>query len=169
MKIFHSDEAVAVWKWHVRQLDGYRERVHPEDRERIWREWDAAVAEPAPYRTIFRTTNSDGRTRWVEASAAWALDEDGSPGLLIGRIEDITEQVCCRQDFEDFVHAASHDLKEPLRAVSSFSQLLSRSTQGSLSSDAEQYLGFILDGAQRMRDLVDGLLALSRAGGPLSL
>jgi light-regulated signal transduction histidine kinase (bacteriophytochrome) len=72
-----------------------------------------------------------------------------------------------RADYEELVYAAAHDLKEPLRTVRNFAQLLARTTKGKLDADSEQYLGFILHGTARMQALVDGMLALSQAGdGP---
>jgi light-regulated signal transduction histidine kinase (bacteriophytochrome) len=67
-----------------------------------------------------------------------------------------------REEFEQFVYAAGHDLQESLRAVTSFTQLLAREAKGRLGGDADQYIAFILEGTARMRAMVDGLLALSR-------
>ena len=69
-------------------------------------------------------------------------------------------------DMEEALARACHDLKEPLRTVTSFTQLLSREMTGRLSPEADQYMAFILEGTARMRALVDGLQTLSRAGGP---
>jgi signal transduction histidine kinase len=69
-----------------------------------------------------------------------------------------------RPDYDQFVYSAAHDLREPLRTVRNFAQLLARATKGRLERDSEQYLGLILDGTARMQALVDGMLALSLAG-----
>ena len=65
-------------------------------------------------------------------------------------------------ELERFVYAASHDLREPLRVVATFTRLLSREAKGRLGEDADRYIEFILDGTARMRTVIDGLLALSR-------
>ncbi|MBF0166742.1 MAG: PAS domain S-box protein [Alphaproteobacteria bacterium] len=72
-------------------------------------------------------------------------------------------------DLQQFAHVASHDLQEPLRMVVSFLQLLKKRHDGDLSSEAQEYISFAVDGALRMNNLVRDLLEFSRVDSKAEL
>jgi len=67
-------------------------------------------------------------------------------------------------DLEQFAYAASHDLQEPLRMISSYLQLLEKHYGRRFDARGREFIGYAVQGAQHMRQLIDGLLAYSRVG-----
>ncbi len=119
-----------------------------------------------------RLRRPDGTVREVEYSAK----ADFAPGLHLSILRDVTERneaevALARQaselarsnaDLQQFAYVASHDLQEPLRTITSFSQMLAKRYRGQLDADADEFLEYIVSGAKRMKGLVDSLLTYSR-------
>jgi len=173
---------------NVRRLLGVEASEFLQDAER----WEAcineedlgkvqrAIDDAAQGKTVqleYRVQHADGSYRWV-------LDTL-SPGVSIGdatsvdgawlditerrrREEALREQVDALQrsnrELEEFAHIASHDLDEPLRAVTSYTQLIAERYGAEFDEEGRELLTFVVDGAQRMQDMVGDLLGYARMG-----
>lgn len=78
---------------------------------------------------------------------------------LAARVQELARS---NAELEQFANVASHDLQEPLRTVTSFTQLLARQFQDQRSPDTDEYVAFITEAVQRMHDMIQGLLSYSR-------
>ena len=114
----------------------------------------------------------DGGACPIDDSAAPIRDEQGRLLGVILVFRDVTarrqaeaELQHVNAELQQFAHIVSHDLNEPLRTMSSFVNLLARRYQGKLDAEADEYIAFVTDAAQRMQQMITDLLAYTRAGG----
>jgi PAS domain S-box-containing protein len=119
-----------------------------------------------------------GVTRWYEAVYEPSRDSHGRIIGVVSYSRDITERkreeeererliaelARSNLELEQFAYIASHDLQTPLRSVTGFLGLLSHRYKNQLGPEADEFISFAVEGAERMHQLINGILAFSRVG-----
>ncbi|MDP2430629.1 MAG: PAS domain S-box protein [Pseudomonadota bacterium] len=156
-------------------LDTWASLVEPESREPTLGLVHAYLdGKSDKYETEFRMRHKNGHWVDVLARACLAVDADGAvshPRRLVGTHVDIsarkqseTELRRSNAELEQFAYAISHDMRQPLRMIASYQQLLEKALRDKLDDETHEYLRFATDGAKRLDQMLVALLEYSRVG-----
>jgi PAS domain S-box-containing protein len=159
--------------------------IHPEDRNRATSTFNTVInSDNLHYwEDEYRFKKADGDYAYVYDRGMIIRDENGKGARMIGAMQDITERKksefilkelnetlarraaeleASNAELEKFAYIASHDLKEPLRMISSFLQLFESKYKDIVDAKGQEYIRFAVDGAERMKELINDLLEYSR-------
>ncbi len=183
---FVNDQMSQHLQYSKEELLGmnYRTFTAPEEIQEIYKAYNEVYRTGQPKANIgHKIIRKDGSKGFSVVSISPVRNEKGEVVRFRGISRDITERKRLEEEREallqnikninqkleeankelqDFVYIASHDLREPLRKISSFGTLLEESLRGKLDEDQRENLEFMIDGARRMQNMIDALLTYSR-------
>ncbi len=156
------------------QNEGWQRLHDPALLPEVVRRWKESVDTGITFDMEFPLRGANGQFRWFLTRVTPVTDSRGNVVRWFGTNTDIHEAREIREQLQranaslaQFAYSASHDLREPLRNVTIYSQLLGMRYSQVLDEQGTEFLGYITEGATRMESLVTDLLTYAESGKPL--
>lgn len=181
--VYRSDHFFSMLGYEKNETTGtnnfWQSIIHPDDIEWVRKRMVEILEGSGQYwAQEFRVKKGDGSYAYIIDRGFILRDSDGKAVRMIGAIQDISTRKAAElelvelnqqltranEELKVFASVASHDLREPLRMISSFLALLEKKYGDSLDEKAHQYISFAIDGAKRLTTLINDLLEYSRVG-----
>ena len=157
-------------------IDFIAQFTHPDDRDRLKKLLDYAIENNQDLDVEYRIISAKNKVKIIHSLARVIRNSEGKRLKLAGSIRDVTEQRQIKADLEnkveelnhsnkeleEFAYVASHDMQEPLRKITTFSDRLSEKYKDVLTGDGLMYLSRMIASAENMRSLINDLLDFSR-------
>jgi PAS domain S-box-containing protein len=159
--------------------DFFRTIIHQEDLKKVTQNLDETLQSMGLFwEQEFRVIKADGSYAYINDKGYILRDEAGKAIRMIGATQDITKRkkvenelveankslANANKELKAFAFLASHDMREPLRMISSFMSLLQKKYSSGLDEKANRYITFAIDGAKRLTLLINDLLEYSKVG-----
>ena len=149
-----------------------------EQAENYWKDDKQVIRSAKPKLDIIEPMNIKNGIRYLKTDKIPYHDDNGNIIGIIGFADDITRRKKAEEklefimndlkrsnkELEQFAYVSSHDLKEPLRMITSFLQLLQKRYSADLDDDANDFINFAVEGAKRLDIMINDLLEYSRIG-----
>lgn len=153
-----------------------KEFVHPADKQMVREKTKLALEENIDLNIEYRIITANKKIKIIHCLARTVKNNNGTIVKFVGSIRDVSEQRHIEDDLknkvdalynsnkelEEFAYVASHDLQEPLRKITTFSDRLSERYKDVLTGDGAMYLSRMIASAENMRSLINDLLEFSR-------
>jgi len=178
----HSDTSVAVTGYTPQDFAAephlWINMVHRKDRPLVYEQVSRCISGRAIEPLEHRIVRKDGVVRWVKSTLVRHFDSQGNLLSYDGLLQDITdrkrgEQIQMHlfaelektnQELRDFAYIISHDLKAPLRAIKTLAEWITSDYADKLGKEGKEQMSLLLHRADRMQNLIDGVLQYSRTG-----
>ena len=163
---FWSDEMYDIFglvrREHTPEADVFISSAHEQDKESVKQNWANAKSKAGPFSFVFRAVSRNSGIRYVRVQGTTTITQEHTPKIIHGVAHDISRETEIDRSKTEFVSLASHQLKTPLTSIRWLAEALATGALGPLNPSQKSYVENIQMSVQRMIDMVNDLLTVSR-------